>query len=499
MADASGTGPDLIASMEANSELERVTMRKVTRRLIPFMFLLYIFAVLDRFNVTVAVLTMKKDLGLNDEMYGFGAGIFFIGYFLFEVPSNVLMERFGARRWIARIMFTWGLLASSMMLMRTPMHFYVLRFLLGLAEAGFFPGMILYLTYWFPNAYRGQAAARFIMAGAIAGIIGGPLGAILLNLNGKPLGAMLFRVGSSISGLPGAFLLKLSSIGDLKGWQWLFLLEGVPSFLLGFAVLFYLTDTPAKANWLLPDEQAWLLAVLAREKAHRQKFHHMTLWQAFGYPRVRHLTTLFFLYIFSGAGLGVFTNLILKQRTTWTDQQILYIGVIPSILGAVVMMTAAAHSDRTRERRLYTAWGLVIAAVGVALAAATRSPLMIMTAICIVAIGTNIFTGPFWALTTSFLSGAAAAGGIAFINSIGNSGSFFGPYLMGWLKTHTASYDIGLYATAGTFVLGALVAFRLPPDPAQAAETAPLLGNAQPSLSVSTTEQMSDPAPVKII
>ncbi len=498
MADANGTGPDLIAGMEANSGLERVTMRKVTRRLIPFMFLLYIFAVLDRFNVTVAVLTMKKDLGLNDEMYGFGAGIFFIGYFLFEVPSNVLMERFGARRWIARIMFTWGLIASSMMLMRTPMHFYVLRFLLGLAEAGFFPGMILYLTYWFPNAYRGQAAARFIMAGAIAGIIGGPLGAVLLKFNGKPLGALLLKL-SGMGGPAGALLLKLSSVGDLKGWQWLFLLEGIPSFLLGFAVLFYLTDTPAKAHWLGEEERAWLLATLARERAHRQKFHHMTLWQAFGYARVRHLTTLFFLYIFSGAGLGVFTNLILKQRTSWTDQQILYIGVLPSVLGAVVMMAAAAHSDRTRERRLYTGWGLVIAGAGVALAAATRSPLMIMTAICIVAVGTNIFTGPFWALTTSFLSGAAAAGGIAFINSIGNSGSFFGPFLMGWLKTHTASYDIGLYATAGTFLLGAVVAFRLPPDPAQVSAPATWTADAQPSASFAAAEQMSDPAPVKIL
>ena len=450
MAGANGTAhngttaddsePDLIASMEANSPLERATMRKVTRRLIPFMFLLYIFAVLDRSNVTVAVLTMKNDLGLNDEMYGFGAGIFFVGYFLFEVPSNVMMERFGARRWIARIMFTWGLIASAMMLMRTPTHFYALRVLLGLAEAGFFPGMILYLTYWFPSQYKGQAAARFIIAGAVAGIIAGPLGAFLLNFNG---------------------------FGGLHGWQWLFLMEGIPSFLLGFAVLFYLTDTPAQARWLRDDERAWLMATLAREKAHRQKYHHMTLWQAFAYPRVLQLTALFFLYIFSGAGLGVFTNLILKQRTGWSDQRILVIGVIPTLVGAIVLIAAAAHSDRTRERRLHTLWGMVIAAVGIALVALTRSPVMTITALCVMAVGTSIFNAPFWALTTSFLSGAAAAGGIAFINSIGNLGGFVGPVVMGWLKTHTTSYDFGLYATAGTFLLGAYVAFRLPPDPAQ--------------------------------
>ncbi len=472
MADASGTEPDLIASMEANSPLERATMRKVTRRLLPFMFLLYIFAVLDRSNVTVAVLTMKKDLGLNDEMYGFGAGIFFVGYFVFEVPSNVLMDRFGARRWIARIMFTWGLIASAMMLMRTPLHFYTLRVLLGLAEAGFFPGMILYLTYWFPAAYRGQAAARFIIAGAVANIIAGPLGAFLLNFNG---------------------------FGGLHGWQWLFLMEGIPSFLLGFAVLFYLTDTPALAHWLLEDERAWLMATLAREKAHRQKFHHMSLWQAFRNPRVLRLTALFFLYIFSGAGLGVFGNLILKQRTTWSDQQILIVGVIPTFLGAVVLIAAAAHSDRTRERRLHTAWGMLIAALGIALVALTRSPLMTMTAICIMAVGTSLFNAPFWALTTSFLSGAAAAGGIAFINSIGNLGGFVGPVLMGWLKTHTASYDVGLYGTAVTFLIGAFIAFRLPPDPAQAADPAPLLADTQPSITASTTGQMSDPAPVKIL
>ena len=429
------------------AELERVTLGKVTRRLIPFMFLLYIFAVLDRFNVTVAVLTMKKDVGLNDEMYGFGTGIFFIGYFFFEIPSNVLMARFGARKWIARIMFTWGVIASSMMFMKTPMHFYVLRFLLGVAEAGFFPGMMLYLTYWFPNAARGQAAARFIVAGSVAGIIGGPLGALLLELNGA---------------------------GGLRGWQWLFLIEGIPSFLLGFAVLYYMTDKPENAHWLLPEEREWLLRTLAREQTHRQKFHHMSLGQALRYPRVLHLSALFFLNIFSGSGLGVFSNLIVQQRTHWSDQKILLVGTLPAIIGAIAMMLAAAHSDRTHERRLHTAWGLLVAALGIVLAAVTRSPTMIITALCVVSIGMAIFNGPFWALTTGFLSGAAAAGGIAFINSVGNSGSFFGPTLMGYLKTHTSAYEIGLYLLAGTFVLGAITAFLLPPDPAQKDEGNPV-------------------------
>ncbi len=269
-------------------ELERVTMRKVAARLIPFMFLLYIFAILDRSNVGAAVLTMKQDLQFSDKVYGFGAGIFFVGYFIFEIPSNIIMERVGARRWIARIMFTWGIIAAMMMLTRSPMSFYILRFLLGVAEAGFFPGMVLYLTYWFPNNIRGRAGSAFIVAGTVAGIIGGPLGALLLKMNG---------------------------VGHLQGWQWLFLMEGIPSFFLGFVVLAYMTDKPENAHWLQDEERTWLTTTLTREQQHRQKYHHMSITQALRYPRVLHLCALFFIIIFSGAGLGFFQQLILQQRT----------------------------------------------------------------------------------------------------------------------------------------------------------------------------------------
>jgi ACS family tartrate transporter-like MFS transporter len=438
--------------MENNeAELERVTLRKVTRRLIPFMFMLYIFNILDRVNVSVAALTMKPDLHLSDEAYGFGAGIFFIGYFIFEVPSNVIMERVGARRWIARIMLTWGLVASSMMFMRTAGSFYALRFLLGVAEAGFFPGMMLYLTYWFPNTVRGRSAACFIVAGAIAGIIGGPLGAELLNLNG---------------------------MAGLKGWQWLFLIEGIPSFLLGFAVLAYMTDKPEQAHWLQPDERDWLTRTLAREQTHRQKYHHMPLLKALRYPRVLHLSALFFLNAMSGAGLGFFGTLILKERTGWSDQQVLWIGAIPSILGAISLLVSAAQSDRLRERRLFVVWGYAIGAVGLVLTAWTRTPFGTLAAYSLIAVATQATNAPFWALTTGFLSGAAAAGGIAFINSVGNSGSFFGSTLMGYLKTHTQGYQVGLMVAAILMALTSLVAYLLPPDPASKNEPEPVMESA---------------------
>src|SRR5438067_7916086 len=299
------------------------------------MFLLYVVNILDRVNFGIAVLTMKKDLGFSDEVYGLGAGIFFVGYFFFEVPSNVALERLGARLWIARIMLTWGVIASAMMFMHSAASYYTLRFLLGVAEAGFFPGMMLYLTYWFPNVARGQAAARFIIANTVANIIGGPLGAQFLKLDG---------------------------MAGLHGWQWLFLMEGLPAVVLAFVVLAYMTDRPAKAHWLLPDEREWLMRTLAAEQAHRQKYHHMTLLQAFRYPRVLHLSALFFLNILAGSGLGFFANLILKQRTGWSDQHVLWINAIPSVLGAIALLLSAAHSDRSHERRLHVAFGLGLGA-----------------------------------------------------------------------------------------------------------------------------------------
>lgn len=432
--------------MERNdAELERVTIAKVTWRLLPLMGLLYVISILDRVNVGVAVLTMKPDLGFTDGIYGLGAGIFYIGYVMFEVPSNVLMDRFGARRWIARILFTWGVLASCMMFVKTPMSFYVMRFLLGAAEAGFFPGMMLYLTYWFPNSVRGRTVARFVIANVGAMVIGGPL---------------------------GASLLKMEGIAGLHGWQWLYLVEGLPAVLMGFVVLAYMTDRPEQAHWLPEDERNWLIAKLASEREHRQKHHHMSLTQAFRYPRVIHLGTILFLNIMAGAGLQLFSNLLLKQRSDWVDSQVLWLSALPNILGAITTLISGNFSDRSADRRLYVAAGLGVASLGVVVTATATTGVMTLVGLSIVAIGTAITNPPFWALTTGFLTGAAAAGGIAFINSLGNTGSFFGPVMMGYLKDMLKTYEPALFILAAVFAMGAFVAFRLPPDPAQQTEPA---------------------------
>lgn len=428
------------------AELERVTLRKVALRIIPFLILLYIFNYLDRVNVKVAVLTIQADLQLSNWQYALGYSIFFAGYFIFEVPSNLMLQRMGARLWITRIVFTWGLLACCMVFIRDAFSFYVLRFLLGVAEAGFFPGVMLYLTYWFPSTARGRAASRFVIAGVIANFIGGPIGAGLLSLDG---------------------------LWGLHGWQWLFLLEGLPSALMGFAVLAYLTDRPEKAHWLKPHEREWLVNRMAADVSHQRKYHHMTLMQALAYPRVRHLATLFFLNVFGGAGLDIFTNQLLKERAAhldhpWSNQTVLLLSALPIFLSGVALLLSGMHSDRTQERRLHVVVGISTAAVGTMLCAFTNDARLTLAALCVIAIGSQIANGPFWALTTGFLTGEAAAGGIALINSIGNSGSFFAPQVMGALKDHHY-YQLGILLMSGVLCLAAYVAYRLPPDPAHEA------------------------------
>ncbi len=426
----------------SEAELERETLSRVTRRLIPFIFLLYVFNILDRMNVSIAVLTMKADLGFSDGVYGFGAGIFFIGYFFFQVPSNAILHRVGARRWLSRIVMVWGITASCMLFVNSPWSFYTIRFLLGVAQAGFFPGIMLYLTYWFPNSMRGRTAARFVLAGVLANIIGGPLGAQLLKLDG---------------------------LGGLHGWQWLFLLEGIPAILLGCVALKYLTDRPQDAHWLKPDQREWLVRRMTAEHEHQARFHQVTFLQALAYPRVRHLATIFFLNVMAGSGVGLFSNLILRQRSGWPDQTVLWVSALPHIVGAVTVLTAATYSDRTNERRLFVVTGLSISCLGVILCAtATTGPLTVL-GLCTMALGGQIANAPFWALSTGFLTGNAAAGGIAFINSIGNSGSFFGPALTGFLKDRLGAYEPALLVLAGIVASAAFAAYLLPPDPAQKA------------------------------
>jgi MFS transporter, ACS family, tartrate transporter len=419
--------------------VEKVVLGKVTRRLIPFLFLLYIFNYLDRVNVSIAALTMKPDLRFSDAVYGLGAGIFFLGYFLFEVPSNLILERVGARIWMARIMLTWGLISSGMMFVKSPVSFYTLRFLLGVAEAGFFPGMILYLSYWFPATVRARAVSRFMTAVPLASVLGGPLSGALLKLNG---------------------------VAGLKGWQWLFLAEGMPSVVLGLVTLLYLTDRPGQATWLLPAEREWLTERLRREQAHRDKHFHFTLWQAFAQPRILLLCAIYFTITFCGYGFNFWLPLILKSRSGWSDMMISTVGMTPSLVGAIGMLIAGAHSDRTGERRCYLACAAGVAALGFVVSGWAHSPGLTLAAFSLAALGQLSMLGPFWALSTSTMSGVAAAGAIAFINSVGNLGGFVGPYLMGSFKGSTGSFAAGLYTLAGALLLGGLLSLVVRHDPA---------------------------------
>jgi MFS transporter, ACS family, tartrate transporter len=419
--------------------IERVVLGKVTRRLIPFLFVLYIFNFLDRTNVSVAALTMKPDLGLSDAVYGTGAGIFFLGYFFLEVPSNLILQRLGARVWMARIMVTWGIISSATMFVRGPTSFYTMRFLLGVAEAGFFPGMIFYLTQWFPAAERAKALSRFMLASSLAGVLGGPLSAALLKLNG---------------------------VAGLKGWQWIFLAEGLPSVVLGIITLLCLTDRPAAAGWLSAKEREWLIARLQRDQAHREQRHGFTLWQAFAHPQILLLCGVYLTSVTAGYGVGFWTPLILKSRSTWPDPVISVVASIPGLIGAIGLLTAGVHSDRSGERRWHVAAAVWVGATGVVLGAWAHSAVLTLAAFSLASLGMASALGPFWAMSTSVMSGTAAAGAIAYINCVGNLGGFVGPSLMGHLKEWTGSFTPGLCLLAASLLLTGVLALLVRHDPA---------------------------------
>jgi MFS transporter, ACS family, tartrate transporter len=416
-------------------EMERAVIGKMMTRLIPFLSILYVFCLLDRGNVGIAALTMKEDLRFSDTVYGLGAGIFFIGYFIFEVPSNLIMEKVGARRWIARIMVTWGLISAAMMFTRTPLSFYVLRFLLGVAEAGFYPGVLLYLTYWVPASYRAQVIARFLALTAILGLFGGPLGGLLLKMDG-------------VLGLPG--------------WQWLFLIEGIPSVLLGFVVLRILPDSPKEAAWLSGEEKEWLAVRLTHDARTQQRMEHLTWKVALSDPRILFLCLIFICTSTAGNAVGFFGPQLIKARSggTWDDSFVATVGVIPAIIGAISMSLASYHSDRTGRRRLHVVVGYFIGGLGFLLCALTGSAWGVILALSVNALGERAAAGSYWAVTTNLLGARAAAGGIAFINSVGNLGGFFGPLLMGELKTrNNGDFTPGIFVAAGLMFLASILGY----------------------------------------
>ncbi len=432
--NTSKSGSDIHSHKSLTSPLEKRAVRRITIRLIPFMFILYIVAYLDRVNVGFAALQMNAELQLSHAVFGFGSGIFFIGYFLFEIPSNLILHKIGARVWIARIMMTWGVIASSMMFVAGPKSFYALRFLLGLAEAGFFPGMILYLTYWFPRKYLARNVALFMTATALAGVIGGPVSGALLEMHG---------------------------LWGFSGWQWLFLLEGLPAVLLGIAVFFYLPDRPEKAAWLPTEEREWLREQLVKEEKDKAGEHRQGLLQAVRGGRVWVLCLVYFTLVVAMYGIAFWMPLILKSLSRLSNFMIGAISTFPYLVAAVVMVIIGISSDRTGERRLHMAASLIMAAIGFLLSIFTDSLIGSVLCLAIAAAGIWSALGPFWAFAGSFLSGTAAAGGFALINSIGNLGGFTGPYLMGFLRDSTGSYSAGMLFLGCTILAGGISAWLL--------------------------------------
>jgi MFS family permease len=419
---------------------------KARRRLIPFLFFLYIVAYLDRINVGFAALQMNQALGFSATVYSFGAGIFFLSYALFEVPSNVILARIGARRWIARIMISWGIVSSAMMMVRGPVGFYTLRFLLGAAEAGFFPGMVFYLTRWFPARERARTIAWFMTAVLTAGVVGSPISGALLSLHGL----------------------------GLAGWQWLFLLEGLPAVVLGFVVLRRLPERQADARWLSAAEKTALAATLD-EEARQTDTAVVTTGRALTSGRVWLLAIIHFMTIpIALYGIGFWLPQMIKTASRGSDFMVGALTAIPYAAGAIAMVIAGRHSDRTGERRWHVAMAAFATAAGLVLATGATGVVSSIAALSIAMAGVASMMGPFWALATSRVGGVGAAASIALINSVGNTGGFVGPYLLGAINDATHSFTIALLTIAAILVTGGvLVLFiddvgadpRVPPRP----------------------------------
>ncbi|MBC7841849.1 MAG: MFS transporter [Gemmatimonadaceae bacterium] len=422
---ASVTTP--IAPSSAESALDRRAYRRVTLRLIPFLFLCYVVAYLDRVNVGFAKLQMLADLGMSDTAYGTGAGIFFIGYFLFEVPSNLILHRVGARVWIARIMVTWGVISILMMFVTGPLSFYLLRFLLGIAEAGFFPGIILYLTRWYPASRRAQIISLFLTGVAISGVIGGPL-------SGWILGSM-------------------SGVGGWAGWKWLFLLEGIPSVVMGIATYLYLPDSIDAATWIPQDERQRLLQSLKHEAG---GVEHASVFVTLRDPRVMLYAAISFSFVMGLYGISFWLPQLIRTMGVQDATRIGLLSGIPSAVAAIVMVVLGWSSDRFQERRWHLVGGALLGATGLLIAGLFGTQLVIgLAAMSAAMAGALSNIALFWTLPTAALRGTSAAAGIAAINSIGNLAGFLSPYMIGVVKDATGEATVGLYVIAAFMLIGA--------------------------------------------
>ena len=431
------TGSEHPSSSAATTD-ETLLLRRVTSRLVPLLFVCYVIAYIDRINVGFAKLhlqsVLRVDPALFSSIYGLGAGLFFIGYFIFEVPSNLILHRVGARIWIARIMILWGIVSMAFMFMKGVTSFYVLRFLLGAAEAGFFPGIILYFTYWYPPQERARIIALFAIGGVTAGVVGSPISGALLTMDG--------------------------TLG-LAGWQWLFLLEGLPAVLLGIVVWAVLPNGPQDARWLSTSEKECIQRRLAASSAPAEGQRH-NLRDCFTSPVVWLLCLLYFLMNVGAYGYEMWLPTIVKSLSGKGDAMVGAINAIPYFVAGVAMYLVGRHSDKTAERRGHICLSAITATVGFAIAASAKNPFVAMAGLTVAFAGTKSTIAPFWALTTTFLSGTAAAGGIALINSVGNLGGLFGPTLVGIIKDKTGS-NVGALVLLGACLLGmGMLVFMIP-------------------------------------
>jgi ACS family tartrate transporter-like MFS transporter len=415
-------------------ELGDRTLSKVRRRVLPLMIWLYFIAFLDRNNVGFAKLTMSEDIGLSATAYGLGAGIFFIGYAIFEVPSNAGMHRFGARKWIARILVTWGLFATAMALVTGETTFYIVRFLLGAAEAGFFPAVILYLTYWFPAAQRVAVLGLFILAQPLANAIGAP-----------------------VSGL----LLKMDGIWGLQGWQWMYIVEGLPAIIMGVVVLWVVTDRPRDAMWLAPEERRWLQDTMDDEDAVKSAGGSHSFMDGLKDPRALIYAALYFGLVMGIYGLSLWLPSIVKAMGSLSTTQVGFIVPIPYLCAALFVLFWSRHSDRTGERVGHATLSMLLGSVGLLASAILlqASPVWAMVAICVCAMGIFSAISPFWELPNAALAGAAAAAGIALINSLGNLGGFVAPYAVGALVDRTGDARAGLYLLSAVLLITAIATY----------------------------------------
>ncbi len=423
-----------ISNTAAVSAAEDATYLKVTWRLIPFLLVCYIIAYLDRVNVGFAKLQMQNALGFSDVVYGLGAGMFFIGYFIFEVPSNIILHRVGARRWIARIMVTWGLISGSMMFVQTEMQFYVMRFLLGVAEAGFFPGIILYLTYWYPAQRRGRIISLFMTGIPLAGVIGGPLS--------------------------GWIMKSWDQVGGYQGWQWMFLLEALPAVFVGFMVYWYLDDRITDAKWLSESERQMLAQHIDEED---QSKEHMPVSAVFKNKRVWVMSAIYFSLAMSLYGVSFWLPTIINGMGVKDNFSIGLLSAVPWLAGVFSMLWFGRSADKHKERRWHVVIPMLMAATGLVLSVLLASNVYLSFAALILACMGIVSGIPlFWSLPTSFLAGAGAAAGIAAINSIANLAGFVAPYVVGWLKQVTQSTDSGMYLLAVVLLIGAAITLTIP-------------------------------------